>query len=90
MTHRKTIINTLLLTALFGGATLAHAADVPAGTKLAPEQTLVKGNGSEPATLDPHKTEGTVESNILRDLFEGLVTSGPKGETLPGVAALNG
>jgi len=86
MTHRKTIINTLLLTALFGGATLAHAADVPAGTKLAPEQTLVKGNGSEPATLDPHKTEGTVESNILRDLFEGLVTSGPKGETLPGVA----
>ena len=68
MTHRKTIINTLLLTALFGGATLAHAADVPAGTKLAPEQTLVKGNGSEPATLDPHKTEGTVESNILRDL----------------------
>ena len=47
MTHRKTIINTLLLTALFGGATLAHAADVPAGTKLAPEQTLVKGNRSE-------------------------------------------
>ncbi|MFM5854373.1 ABC transporter substrate-binding protein [Aeromonas rivipollensis] len=86
MTHRKTIINALLLTALFGGATLAQAADVPAGTKLAPEQTLVKGNGSEPATLDPHKTEGTVESNILRDLFEGLVSSGPKGETLPGVA----
>ena len=86
MTHRKTIINTLLLTALFGGATLAHAADVPAGTKLAPEQTLVKGNGSEPATLDPQKVEGTPESNVLRDLFEGLVSSGPKGETLPGVA----
>ncbi|MFC5707940.1 ABC transporter substrate-binding protein [Aeromonas eucrenophila] len=86
MTHKKTIINTLLVAALFGGISAAQAADVPAGTKLADVQTLVKGNGSEPATLDPHKVEGTVESNILRDLFEGLVSSGPKGEVLPGVA----
>ena len=86
MTHKKTIINTLLMAALFGGINMAQAADVPAGTKLADVQQLVKGNGSEPATLDPHKTEGTVESNILRDLFEGLVASGPKGEILPAVA----
>ncbi|WP_270690704.1 ABC transporter substrate-binding protein [Aeromonas sp. D3] len=86
MTHKKTMINTLLVAALFGGMNAAHAADVPAGTKLSDVQQLVKGNGSEPATLDPHKTEGTVESNILRDLFEGLVSSGPKGEVLPGVA----
>lgn len=86
MTHKKTMINTLLVAALFGGVNVAQAADVPAGTKLAEVQQLVKGNGSEPATLDPHKTEGTVESNILRDLFEGLVLSGPKGEVLPGVA----
>ncbi|PKQ80210.1 oligopeptide ABC transporter substrate-binding protein OppA [Aeromonas sobria] len=86
MTHKKTIINTVLMAALFGGINVAQAADVPAGTKLADVQQLVKGNGSEPATLDPHKTEGTVESNILRDLFEGLVASGPKGEILPAVA----
>ncbi|PKQ78062.1 ABC transporter substrate-binding protein [Aeromonas sobria] len=86
MTHKKTIINTVLIAALFGGINVAQAADVPAGTKLADVQQLVKGNGSEPATLDPHKTEGTVESNILRDLFEGLVASGPKGEILPAVA----
>ncbi|MGL6152403.1 MAG: ABC transporter substrate-binding protein [Aeromonas sobria] len=86
MTHKKTMINTLLVAALFGGINVAQAADVPAGTKLADVQQLVKGNGSEPATLDPHKTEGTVESNILRDLFEGLVASGPKGEILPAVA----
>lgn len=84
MTHHKTMINTLLVAALFGGS--VQAADVPAGTKLAPEQVLVKGNGSEPATLDPQKVEGVPESNILRDLFEGLVNSGPKGEVLPGVA----
>ncbi|MCF5880736.1 oligopeptide ABC transporter substrate-binding protein OppA [Aeromonas veronii] len=86
MTHKKTIINTMLVAALFGGINLAQAADVPAGTKLAEVQQLVKGNGSEPATLDPHKSEGDVESAILRDLFEGLVTSGPKGEILPAVA----
>ncbi|BED98567.1 peptide ABC transporter substrate-binding protein [Aeromonas dhakensis] len=80
------MINTLLVAALFGGVNAAQAADVPAGTKLAEVQQLVKGNGSEPATLDPHKTEGTVESNILRDLFEGLVSSGPKGEVLPAMA----
>lgn len=63
-----------------------QAAEVPAGTKLAAVQELVKGNGSEPATLDPAKTEGTVESNVQRDLFEGLVTTGPKGEIRPVVA----
>ena len=57
-----------------------------ADVKLAEKQELVKGNGSEPATLDPAKTEGTVESNIQRDLFEGLVTTGPNGEIRPGVA----
>ncbi|MCD8546933.1 MAG: ABC transporter substrate-binding protein [Aeromonadaceae bacterium] len=53
---------------------------------LAAVQELVKGNGSEPATLDPAKTEGVPESNIQRDLFEGLVTTGPNGEVRPGVA----
>nr|WP_116474518.1 ABC transporter substrate-binding protein [Zobellella maritima] len=62
------------------------AAEIPADTRLAKVQQLIKGNGAEPATLDPHKTEGVPESNILRDLFEGLVVSGPRGEILPGVA----
>ena len=57
-----------------------------ADVKLAPVQELVKGNGAEPATLDPAKTEGTVESNIQRDLYEGLVTTGPNGEIRPAVA----
>ena len=57
-----------------------------ADVKLAAVQELVKGNGAEPATLDPAKTEGTVESNIQRDLYEGLVTTGPNGEIRPAVA----
>lgn len=54
--------------------------------KLAEVQELVKGNGAEPASLDPNKTEGVPESNIQRDLFEGLVTTDASGKIRPGVA----
>nr|WP_321269187.1 ABC transporter substrate-binding protein [uncultured Tolumonas sp.] len=54
--------------------------------KLAAVQELVKGNGAEPASLDPEKTEGVPEANIQRDLFEGLVTTDATGKIRPGVA----
>lgn len=66
--------------------TAAPEAKGDATPALAAVQELVKGNGTEPATLDPAKTEGVPESNIQRDLFEGLVTSGPNGEVRPAVA----
>ncbi|MFP1451941.1 hypothetical protein ACLB1N_07135 [Escherichia coli] len=47
----------------------------PAGVTLAEKQTLVRNNGSEVQSLDPHKIEGVPESNISRDLFEGLLVS---------------
>ncbi len=37
-------------------------------------------------TLDPAKAEGIYELNVQRDLFEGLVTTGPNGEIRPAVA----
>ncbi|WP_417615487.1 ABC transporter substrate-binding protein [Oceanisphaera sp.] len=76
----------VLAASLLMQPTHALAAEVPAGAILAQQQHLVKDNGAEPATLDPHKTEGVPGANVQRDLFEGLVISGPKGETLPGVA----
>ncbi len=39
------------------------------------KQTLVRNNGSEVQSLDPHKIEGVPESNISRDLFEGLLVN---------------
>jgi len=56
------------------------------GTELAAEQVLHWGNGAEPQGLDPHKSEGVPSSNILRDLFEGLVNEAPDGELVPGGA----
>jgi oligopeptide transport system substrate-binding protein len=56
------------------------------GGELADHQVLHKGNGAEPQTLDPHRAEGVPSSNILRDLFEGLVAEAPDGELIPGAA----
>ncbi|WP_407332657.1 ABC transporter substrate-binding protein [Enterovibrio sp. 27052020O] len=64
----------------------ATAVEVPAGTKLAPVQELVRGNGTEVASLDPHKVEGVPEAHVLRDLMEGLVIQDAVGNTIPGVA----
>ncbi len=44
------------------------------------------GNGTEPQTLDPHRAEGVPAANILRDLYEGLVSEAPDGQLIPGVA----
>ncbi|MEL0630508.1 ABC transporter substrate-binding protein [Psychromonas aquatilis] len=64
----------------------ALAANVPEGTKLAAKQELVRGNGTEVASLDPQKTEGVPESMAIRDLLEGLVNQDADGNTIPGVA----
>lgn len=62
------------------------AADVPAGTKLAADQSLVRHIKDEPASLDPVKAVGLPEIQVIRDLFEGLVNQNEKGQLEPGVA----
>ncbi|MEA3824044.1 oligopeptide ABC transporter substrate-binding protein OppA [Enterobacter kobei] len=74
-----------ILTALIAG-NAAMAADVPAGVQLAEKQTLVRNNGAEVQSLDPHKIEGVPESNVNRDLFEGLLVTDVDGHPAPGVA----
>ena len=64
----------------------ALAANVPAGTKLAKVQELVRGNGTEVSYLDPQKTQGAPETMIIDDLLEGLVNQDADGNTIPGVA----
>ncbi len=75
----------VIIGALMTG-TAAHAAEVPADVKLAEQQTLVRNNGAEVQSLDPHKIEGVPESNVSRDLFEGLIISNTEGHPIPGVA----
>ncbi|HEM6740643.1 TPA: oligopeptide ABC transporter substrate-binding protein OppA [Citrobacter farmeri] len=82
---KKSLVAAGILTALIAG-NAATAAVVPAGVQLAEKQTLVRNNGSEVQSLDPHKIEGVPESNISRDLFEGLIISDVDGKPSPGVA----
>lgn len=49
--------------------------------------SLKRANTAEPSTLDPHRAEGVSASNILRDLFEGLLAEAPDGSLVPGTAA---
>lgn len=83
--YKNKITQALLLGAGLAVATTSFtsfAANVPAGTKLAPVQELVRGNGTEVASLDPHKTEGVPESNVIRDLLEGLVNQDANGNVV--------
>ena len=68
------------------GLSVAYGAEVPPGTKLAAKQEIVIGNGAEPASLDPARSEGNVEFTLGQALFEGLVVHDANGKILPGVA----
>ncbi|EOI5775203.1 oligopeptide ABC transporter substrate-binding protein OppA [Cronobacter malonaticus] len=81
---KKSLVAAGILSALIAGN--AMAANVPAGVQLAEKQTLVRNNGSEVQSLDPHKIEGVPESNINRDLFEGLLVTDVEGHPSAGVA----
>ncbi|UGA53861.1 ABC transporter substrate-binding protein [Vibrio sp. VB16] len=86
---KNKITQTLLLGASLTVAATSFttlAANVPAGTKLAKVQELVRGNGTEVASIDPHKTQGVPESHVIRELLEGLVNQDANGNTIPGVA----
>ncbi|MAS94149.1 MAG: peptide ABC transporter substrate-binding protein [Verrucomicrobiales bacterium] len=52
------------------------------------EKILLLGNGGEPKALDPHIVSSVGDANILRAMFEGLVTYHPSNDMLhePGVA----
>lgn len=52
------------------------------------EGILLLGNGGEPKALDPHLVSSVGDANILRALFEGLVSNHPSDDTIhePGVA----
>lgn len=78
----------LLTSALVAAITVtgAVAAEVPTGVVLAKEQKLIRNNGVEPQSLDPHKIDGVQESHLARDLFEGLVNTDATGNIIPGAA----
>ncbi|MDO5529848.1 MAG: peptide ABC transporter substrate-binding protein [Paracoccus sp. (in: a-proteobacteria)] len=68
---------------------------IPAATALAlllstgavsAEVVLNRGNDTDPATLDHHKTSTVAEGNVMRDLYDGLVIQDENAEVVAGAA----
>jgi|HubBroStandDraft_1064217.scaffolds.fasta_scaffold00061_32 oligopeptide transport system substrate-binding protein len=73
----------------FGIIAAALTMTVPAPVRaeeLAESQVLRLGNQTEPGTMDPQLSEGIQDSNIERDLYEGLVTHDKEAKVVPGAA----
>ncbi|CNF07059.1 ABC transporter substrate-binding protein [Yersinia kristensenii] len=78
------IIGTILGLSFSAGS---MATAVPPGVELALDQSITINNGSEVASLDPHKVEGNPETNIILNLLEGLVSNDANGHIIPAVAS---
>lgn len=78
------IIGTILGLSFSAGS---MAVAVPPGVELALDQSITINNGSEVASLDPHKVEGNPETNIIMNLLEGLVSNDANGHIIPAVAS---
>ncbi len=74
------IIYTILISLIF------FSINSFASSQLASEQIFYRSNGDEPDSLDPHKSTGVPSSNVLIDLYEGLMTYDQQGKLILGQA----
>lgn len=85
---RKIAMYGVLTTPFFSMPYLnSYGAEVPKGTKLAKDQVLNLGNGTEVPTLDIQKVEDTQGARVCSDLYEGLLTEAEDGTITPGIAS---
>ena len=71
---------------LAGGGASLLALDWPLSARAAQPVVLRRSNGAEPDSLDPHKTSGTWEANIIGDMLIGLMTEDMSGRPIYGSA----
>ena len=75
----------LLSSTMLTGAAMA-ASHVPEGVTLADDQTFTYRVLDEHSSVDPQVVEDVTGSEIVRDLFEGLMNQDAEGNLVPGVA----
>ncbi|OTA18333.1 periplasmic murein peptide-binding protein precursor [Xenorhabdus vietnamensis] len=78
-------ILTYSISLILGSVTLSYAT-VPPNVQLADKQEITRNNFSEPGSLDPHKSEGSSEFDILQDFFERLVDTDKEENIIPALA----
>jgi oligopeptide transport system substrate-binding protein len=65
---------------------IALALSVFVAAPAAAQMMLYRGNGAEPDSLDPNKSQGHWEANIIGDMIMGLMTEDPAAKPIPGSA----
>ena len=65
---------------------LAGVALVTLAGAASAEVVLNRGNDTDPATLDHHRTSTVAEGNVMRDLYDGLTIQDADAKAIPGVA----
>ena len=73
------VFRAVAATCLVALSSCSHQSDHVAGE-------LHRSIGGEPGSLDPQRAGDTFSFEVLRDLFEGLTSESPTGETIPGAA----
>lgn len=76
----------LALVVLAGVGTFAFGPRAAAGPEHSDIAILHRGNGAEPSTIDPHRSAGTWENNVIGELFMGLYTDAADGSPILGSA----
>ncbi|AWS51461.1 peptide ABC transporter substrate-binding protein [Providencia rettgeri] len=84
--HKHSFTSLAILISSVFVTTPAISAVIPTGTVLAENQEVTRHLKDEPASLDPVKSVGLTEAQVMRDLFEGLVNQDDHGKPIPGVA----
>ncbi|MGY3804785.1 peptide ABC transporter substrate-binding protein [Pigmentibacter ruber] len=79
----KVILKYFLLFYTFLFSSQLIAADLENNQKAAKVQKLNISNGTEIATLDPQKSEDAPTTNVVQDLFEGLIRNDINGVLQP-------
>jgi oligopeptide transport system substrate-binding protein len=81
------LLRNVVVTVSLAMLAAACSPDKASRVQCPPGKTCLQiGNGSEPISLDPHKTTGTWEDNILSGSLIGLVQDDAAGRPVPGMA----
>lgn len=88
MKHSKLLVAGLLASTMLAGPVFAdgHATHPVTGDPLASDQTFTYRVLDEHSSVDPGLVEDVSGSEIVRDLFEGLMNQDAEGNLIPGVA----
>lgn len=82
----KLLAAALLASTIAAGPVLAQATHPETGEPLAEDQTFTYRMLDEFTSVDPQVVEDVDGSNLVRDLFEGLMNQDADGNLVPGVA----